>query len=202
MRRFGVDPSLIDVILVSHLHGDHFGGLPFFIMDANYASCRTKPLTIAGPPGLEARVLEAMEVMFPGSSQASNTFDLRFVELPEAAATGIPPLAVTPYRVEHPSGARAYALRILLEDKILAYSGDTEWTEALFLVSRDADLFVCECTHFENASGHHLDYETLMSHRTQLGCDRIILTHMNGDMLQRIGNLDIESAEDGKTVTL
>ena len=28
MRRFGVDPNSIAAILISHLHGDHFGGLP------------------------------------------------------------------------------------------------------------------------------------------------------------------------------
>ena len=69
MKRFGVDPSLVDTIVLSHLHGDHFGGVPFFIMDAHYVSHRRKPLIVAGPPGLEARIFEAMEVLFPGSSR-------------------------------------------------------------------------------------------------------------------------------------
>ncbi len=66
MRRFGVDPSMIGSILVTHLHGDHFGGLPFFILGAQYVSKRKEPLVVAGPPGLEARVYEAIEIMFPG----------------------------------------------------------------------------------------------------------------------------------------
>jgi ribonuclease BN (tRNA processing enzyme) len=57
----------LDIILLSHLHGDHFGGLPFLILDAQF-SRRTRPLVIAGPPGVEARVRDAMEVLFPGSS--------------------------------------------------------------------------------------------------------------------------------------
>ena len=202
MKRFGVDPLLVDTILLSHLHGDHFGGVPFFIMEAQYVLRRRKPLVIAGPPGLESRILEAMEVLFPGSSRTHREFALEFVELPEETATTVDPLVVIPYSVVHPSGAPAYALRIALEDKIVAYSGDTEWTEALIPAARGADLFVCECSSLEKGSGYHLDYQTLMDHRTELECRKLILTHMNNDMLHRLGNLDVEGAEDGKSVAL
>jgi ribonuclease BN (tRNA processing enzyme) len=202
MRLFGVDPLLVDTILVSHLHGDHFGGLPFFIMDAHYVSRRRKPLIVAGPPGLEARVFEAMEVLYPDSSRTHRPFALEFVELPAETATTLSALVVTPYSVVHPSGAPSYALRIAVEDKILAYSGDTEWTDALIAVARGADLFVCECTSLENGGGYHLDYRTLMDHRTELECRRLIVTHMNDEMLHRLGSLDVEGAEDGKVVLL
>jgi ribonuclease BN (tRNA processing enzyme) len=202
MKRFGVDPSLIDTILLSHLHGDHFGGVPFFIMDAQYVSHRRKPLIVAGPPGLESRVLEAMEVLYPGSSRTRSAFALRFVELPEKIACTISSLVVTPYSVVHPSGAPSYALRIALDDRILAYSGDTEWTDALIPAARGAHLFVCECTSLEKGSAFHLDYQTLMGHRTELECHKLIVTHMNDGMLRRIGSLDIEGAEDGKVIVL
>jgi ribonuclease BN (tRNA processing enzyme) len=201
MKRFGVDPLLVDTILLSHLHGDHFGGVPFFIMDAR-VSRRRKPLVVAGPPGLVARIFEAMEVLFPDSSQMHEAFALEFVELPEETATRVGPLVVTPYSVVHPSGAPSYALRIALGDRILAYSGDTEWTDALIPAAREADLFVCECSHSEKGSGHHLDYQTLMGHRTELECRRLILTHMNDEMLGRLGSLDVEGAEDGMVVVL
>ena len=202
MKRFGVDPSLIDTILLSHLHGDHFGGLPFFVMDAQFVSRRRKPLVVAGPPGLEARVFEAMEVMYPGSSQIQKEFALKFAELSEETATTLDPLVVTPYSVVHPSGAPAYALRVACEDKIIAYSGDTEWTEALIRAAHGADLFVCECFSPEKVGGYHLDYQTLMNQRTGLECRRLVLTHMNDDMLRQLGSLDVEGADDGKIVVL
>ena len=202
MKRFGVDPSLVDAILLSHLHGDHFGGLPFFIMDAQFVSRRRKPLVVAGPPGLEARIFEAMEVLYPGSSQTQREFVLKFVELSEESATTVTPLVVTPYSVVHPSGAPAYALRVVCEDKIIAYSGDTEWTDALIRAAHGADLFVCECFSPEKVGAHHIDYQTLMNHRPELECRRLILTHMNDEMLRQLGSLDVEGAEDGKIVVL
>ena len=202
MKRFGVDPSLVDAILLSHLHGDHFGGLPFFIMDAQFVSRRRKPLVVVGPPGLEARIFEAMEVLYPGSSQTQREFLIKFVELSEETAITVAPLVVTPYSVVHPSGAPAYALRVVCEGKIIAYSGDTEWTDALIRVAHGADLFVCECFSPEKVGAHHIDYQTLMNHRPELECRRLILTHMNDEMLLQLGSLDVEGAEDGKIVVL
>ncbi len=199
MKRFGVETSTIDIILVSHLHGDHFGGLPFFIMEAQYVSSRRKPLVVAGPPGLEARIQKTMEILFPGSSETPREFALKVVELEDGITAEIGPLAVTPYSVVHPSGAPAYALRVSYEGKTLAYSGDTEWTDALIQAASGADFFICECNYIEKGSRYHLDYETLMEHRAKLSCRRLILTHMNDEMLRQIQNVDTEGAEDGKS---
>ena len=201
MKRYGVKTSDIDAILLSHLHGDHFGGLPFFILESRYISDRRKPLVVAGPPGLELRTNEAMEVLYPGSSESEQSFALEFVELKVETRAEIGPFSVTPYPVVHPSGAPAYALRISYEDKTLAFSGDTEWTDTLIKVASEADLFICECNSFEKVP-NHLDYQTLMKHREELGCRRLVLTHMGEEMLRRIGELDLEGAEDDQSYVL
>jgi ribonuclease BN (tRNA processing enzyme) len=201
MRRFGVDPSLLDIILLSHLHGDHFGGLPFFLLDAQFGR-RTRPLTVVGPPGVESRVRDLMEVLFPGSSQAQLKFALEFVELADRKEIALGSISVVPFSVIHPSGAQPFALRIACGGKTIAYSGDTEWTDALVEAARGTDLFVCEAYFFEKKINYHLDYQTLMEHRTRLGCRRLILTHMSDDMLERLHGLDVEWAEDGKCVVV
>jgi ribonuclease BN (tRNA processing enzyme) len=61
-------------VLVSHLHGDHFAGLPFFLLDAQLVSRRTAPLLLAGRPGCHDRPIPLMEAMFAGSTQVQRTF--------------------------------------------------------------------------------------------------------------------------------
>ena len=73
IRRAGLDPNRIATILISHLHGDHFGGLPFFILDGQLVSRRTQPLTLVGPPGLAARLLDGTR---PGGDNPSPSRDL------------------------------------------------------------------------------------------------------------------------------
>lgn len=200
MKRAGVDPSGIGCVLVSHLHGDHFGGIPFFILDAQFAK-RERPLLVAGPPGIRERVEATMELLFPGSSQVKRRFEVKFLELVEREAAVVGSASVTAYRVDHASGAPAYALRVELAGKAIAYSGDTEWTDSLVDAARGAHLFICEAYFFDKKITFHLDYQTLVTNRQRLDCGRVVLTHMSKDMLDRV-DVELERAEDGLLIEL
>jgi ribonuclease BN (tRNA processing enzyme) len=201
LKRAAVAPNDIDAILISHLHGDHFGGIPFLILDGQF-SRRSRPLLVAGPPGLTDRVTQAMEVFFPGSSQAPRKFATDFLELTEGTPTPVGPLRVTPYQVLHACGAPPYALRVEIEGRTIVYSGDTEWTDRLLAAVAGADLFISEAYFYDKSVPFHLDYVTLARHRSQLGCRRLIVTHMSADMLARVADLPVEAAHDGLEVSL
>ena len=201
VKRAGVDPGEIGTVAVSHLHGDHFGGLPFLVLDGQF-SRRTRPLVIAGPPGTRSRVEAAMEVFFPGSTRVARRFETTFVELAERQASELGAVAVTPFPVVHESGAPSYALRVGYGGKTIAYSGDTEWTESLIDAARGADVFVCEAYAFDRKIRYHLDHATLAEHAARLDCRRVVLTHMSPDMLARQSAALFECASDGLTIDL
>jgi ribonuclease BN (tRNA processing enzyme) len=201
MKRHGVDPGEVGVVLLSHLHGDHFGGLPFLILDAQF-SRRARPLLIAGPRGVRARVEAAMEVFFPGSTSIQRKFSVEFVELVEGQAVRVGPATVTACPVVHASGAPPLALRVEYGGRIIAYSGDTEWTDSLIDAARGADLFVCEAYTLDKPVKFPLDYTTVDAQAERLGARRIILTHMGRDMLAREAEARFERAHDGLVVTI
>ena len=202
LKRFAVDPNSIDTVLVSHLHGDHFGGLPFFLLDAHLVSRRTRPLTLLGPPGFRDRLHHAQEVLFPGSTGIPAKFALTLIEMPEHAPQTVGPVRVTPYLVTHYSGAPPYALRIECDGRTMTYSGDTEWAENLVPAARGADLFIVEAYFYDKKIKYHLDYATLRSRLAEIGAKRVILTHMSAEMLARRAEVDHECAEDGLVVTI
>ena len=204
MKRFGVDPGSIGTIALTHLHGDHYTGLVFLLLEARHVSKRKAPLVVAGPPGVEARLMSTMELMFPGSTEIGYPFPLSFTELGAGAATTLGEAVITPREVVHPSGAPSLALRVELGGKVVAFSGDTEWNDALIEVSRAADLFVCECLHTLPFPNFHIDYQTLLSKRPQLSCKRILLTHLGAQMLARAaaGELELDCADDGMKIAL
>ena len=130
IRKWGVDPNAVSPVLGSHLPGDHFPGLPFFLLDAQLVSRRTVPLALAGPPGFRDRLATVMEAMFAGSTKVERKFALEIRELALHERVCFDGLQVTPYEMKHYSGAPSYALRIEIEGKVLTYSGDTEWSRS------------------------------------------------------------------------
>jgi ribonuclease BN (tRNA processing enzyme) len=201
LKRAAIDPNNIDTILVTHLHGDHFGGVPFFILDGQF-SRRLSSLLVVGPPGLTERVTQAMEIFFPGSSRAQRKFATEFLELADGVPATVGRLRVTPFEVVHACGAPPYALRLELDGRTIVYSGDTEWTDRLVPAAAGADLFICEAYFHDKPVRFHLDYATLMRRRCQLSCKRLIVTHMGPDMLARVAELPVETAHDGLAVSL
>ncbi len=201
MNRFGVARDAIDAILATHFHADHFGGIAFFILDAQLVAKRTRPLVVAGPPGLQDRYEKLFAATYPGERKLPFALTLREVEI--GKPNEIAGLRVTPFPVRHDDKAGpCLAYRIEAEGRTICYSGDSEWTDTLLDAARGADLFICECYMYDKAVRAHLSLSILREKLPAIGAKRTILTHMGEDMLARLREVEFETAEDGKIVEL
>jgi ribonuclease BN (tRNA processing enzyme) len=199
LKRERIDPASIGWIALSHLHGDHFGGLPWLILDGQFAK-RSRPLVIAGPTGTEERFSQMFEALYPGASDAERPFDVSVVELTEREPYELGPALITTFGVLHTPRTEPHALRLEYGGKVIVYSGDTEWTDTLLEAADGADLFVCECQEYARQVPGHLDYQTLEEKRGQLRCRQLVLTHLGPEMLARANELGAEAAEDGMVI--
>jgi ribonuclease BN (tRNA processing enzyme) len=201
LRRCGLEPGEVAAVFVSHLHGDHFAGLPFLILDGQF-SRRTEPLTVVGPAGIATRLPEAMECLFPGSSTASRRFVVNVVEVRPGGTVRAAGVEAIAWEADHPSGAPALLLRLLVGGKVIAYTGDTAWTDALIEVAAGADLLIAEAYYRDKAVPFHLRLADLESHQAELACHRMVLTHMSADVLERLDQTGYEAACDGLVLHL
>jgi ribonuclease BN (tRNA processing enzyme) len=200
LKSLELDPGRLDAVVLSHLHGDHFGGLPFLLVDGQFLSRRDRPLLIAGPPGTRARLDALLEVVFPKSTSSRWKYPWSVQEIEVGPPSKVLGHDIITTEVIHQSGAPSTALRMTIDGKVFAYSGDTEWTDALLPIAKDADLFICECYNFEGAITGHLNWQTLKEKLPALAAKRVMLTHMNPTMLARLDEVKaagVRIAEDG-----
>jgi ribonuclease BN (tRNA processing enzyme) len=205
LRARGLDPNQLDGIVLSHLHGDHFGGLPFLLLDAQYLSRRGRPLVIAGPPGTRARLDAALEVFFPASAATQWRFSWEVIEIEPGHPRDILGHRVLTAEVAHPSGAPSTAIRFSDGGTTLAYSGDTEWTDALLPIADAAELFIVECSGYAGRLPYHLTWEVLAPRLSDLRARQIMITHMNSTLLAHLDEVraaGVLVAEDGDVIDL
>ncbi|WP_207423213.1 MBL fold metallo-hydrolase [Desertivirga brevis] len=200
LKQNGIKQEDIDTILITHFHGDHYGGLPFFLLEAAVYS-RTKPITIISPPGARKRIEDLLELLYPSTKVLERLIvDFKEYKPYESVHTDI--LTVQAFPVIHTPAALPHGLRITVGNKIISYSGDTEWTPNLIQLSHDADLFICECNFYKLKIKGHLDYETLKQNLSSLSFKKILLTHLDTEVLNNISDVDLDCAADGMVVDL
>ena len=127
---------------------------------------------------------------------------MRFIELSPTSEAAVGGLHVLPFAVQHPSGAPSFALRVRTGNRIVVYSGDTGWTDSLVEVSRDADVFLCECWTFDEVRPTHISYRRLATERGGLSARRVVLVHLGPAMFAHLDEVEIEMAHDGLVIEL
>jgi ribonuclease BN (tRNA processing enzyme) len=202
LKALRIAAEQIDFVAISHLHGDHFGGLPFLFLEYLYEQPRTRPLLIAGPPGTEERVWMLYRAMYRELAARPLCFPLHFRELTPGQAETLCGVELFPFRVPHQEKDISFGYLVKADGKAVLYSGDCGWNEELIRYSSNTDLFICECCYFHKQTSFHISYPQIAAQRARLGCKRLLLSHLGREVLERMHEVTIECASDDLVVEL
>ena len=202
MKRAGFDPRRLDAIILSHLHGDHFGGIPFFFIEYLYLQPRNRPLIIAGPPGTPSRVRQLHKLMYGAGRGTQKLPSVVFVILHPGRSRSVAGIRIFPFRVPHQTTDVSLGLKVAYKGKQLLFSGDSLWTDIFIERAKGVDLFLCECSFFDERPGRHVNYRVLEANLPRLACKQLVLTHLGEDMLARRQRLPLVLADDGMVLEL
>ncbi len=202
LAALGIPRDEIDAIVVSHFHADHFGGIPLFLLASLYQDDRHKPLRIAGPPDVEARVRRAAEALGHPIESQDWSFPIQFQEIRAGGESAVGPVRLGAFPTRHSPEAHPHGVVVQAGARRIVYSGDTGWFDELPAHAAGADLFVCECTLVQRSFEYHLSLEELVENRERFDCGRLVLTHLGEEMRSLTDYAGFDVADDGLSIKL
>jgi ribonuclease BN (tRNA processing enzyme) len=201
IKRYLIDSASVDAIVLSHFHGDHYGGLPSLFLDYKYIQERKRPLIVAGPPDIEERCAQLCAALYPDALRAL-PFPVHYVEMQPELLYTVGQAQISAFPVPHTQFDLSLGLTLFLDGRKILYSGDSGWSEELFSHAQGVDLFICECTSFNAQLATHISHKRLAEAKESLAAKRIVLTHLGKEVLAHRNELKFEIAEDGMQIKL
>jgi ribonuclease BN (tRNA processing enzyme) len=203
MKRHGIEADSLDVIVISHLHGDHFCGLPFLFLEYLWERPRKRPIIIAGPKNLEKRTWILMRAMYPRYNLKELQANVKWIVLEPGKSYRLAGLKLSTIRSPHTAPDVSLSLKIVAAGKTFVFSGDTGWNDELVDFSKGADLLLCECTYFESEHlRFHMNYPELRRNLERFDVKRMILTHLGREAINHARDIEIEVGFDGMKLEL
>ena len=202
MNKLAINRNDVNVIFLTHFHADHVGGVPFYLLGGEL-----RPQARSAADDRRAAQSQIALCRHHGGRiprhQRSRSADSRCScqELDIGKRNDVGGLRVTPFHVVHDDRAGpCLGFRFEAEGKVIAFSGDSEWTNSLIDIGYQADLFICEAYTRDKPVATHMALSLLERHLDKIRPKRLILSHMSEDMLARRAEIPYETAEDGMIV--
>jgi len=170
-------------VVFSHLHPDHCLDFPSLMVWRRFSPSATtdRRHMCLGPRDTPVRLGRLSADTPDGIDDMSDTF--AFNAWTDGVSEMVDRLTITPYATVHP--IESYALRVEesgVSGGVIAYSGDSGWTDNLIDCARGADIFLCEATWGATSEGKtpdmHLSGAEAGRIAREAGVDKLVLVHI------------------------
>ena len=179
LKQLGVALDDIEVIFISHFHGDHFVGLPFLLLEYMYMTPRTKDLYIVGPPGCEEWLEDFSSRVYPNITRETS-YKRIYVDATPGKTQTVGDLTFESFPMNHvkADGLKAMGYRVQIGDKTIAYTGDTMFCEEAVELGDGTDVYIVDCTYPEGAGPEHMGLDDIKVIRERISPETtMVLTH-------------------------
>ena len=181
IKQLGNDLLKIKAIFITHLHGDHYADMPFFILDRMiYQNNIKEDIKIYGPKNLEENTKVVHEILFGNYEKNKQDARISFEEVKEEECKEVGEYKVTPYLVDHGKVKPAYGYIVKNNEKRIGFSGDSIYCEAIDEIVKNSDISILDMSSKKTVPWH-MGIEDIIKICEEYTTKTIIATHMHAE---------------------
>ncbi|MHA2251999.1 MAG: MBL fold metallo-hydrolase [Candidatus Kariarchaeaceae archaeon] len=201
LRGQNLDIRKIDVILISHLHPDHYMFLPQLALEDYYIIKREGKIPVYGPIGTKEKILDVTKVLYNEEVLDHINRIFQFFEFGENERFSIPGGVVETLPAQHSPEARMQIITI--DDKTIGYTGDTAFVLSSFMRLLEADVVITEANSYSHQIPDHTSLIELQSLHIATN-KRIYLSHVGNSVIEAVEKIKppFYLSEDGLVITI
>lgn len=169
------DPDELDILWISHFHGDHFFGIPLLLLRF-WEMGREKPLVICGQSGIKEKVAQVMELAYPGFLRKLQ-FTLDFSEIEPGSL--LKRENVLWQTAENVHSQRCLSVRIEDGCHSLFYSGDGKPTEKTLTLATGCNMIIHESFWSDKTASGHGNVKICLEFAVKAKADNLALVHLS-----------------------
>ncbi len=185
LKQEGITAFDIEGIIITHFHGDHYGGLPFLVISSVFEGKRDKPLHLFGPEGLKEKVRTLQGALYPGTEKLLDELQIHYHEFIDEGWRGAMDIEVWATKVVHAPPSNPHGVKVKIGGKVIGFSGDTEWTDSLIELASGTNLFICECNFWDKDGPGHLSYKKIQENKHLFQTKKLALTHLGTEVINQ-----------------
>lgn len=179
------DPSLIETVFLSHLHADHYFGLPFLFLEYLFKNPKEK-LQIIGPKNTRKTIKKCWRFAYSDPREFLNRkINIQYKEVEPGKNYDLGDISFGVYRMKHTGKlgeviALGYKINFKKENRTIAYTGDTTYTENIYKLAKGVDLLIIDCSYPKDTNVSHIGFKKVKEIREKLPKSTdLILSHLS-----------------------
>lgn len=171
-----INVGLIDIILITHMHGDHTADIPFFLKYIfNYLKTK-KNIKIVGPLGIKNKIIKLFNVYnFEDEKEIEQFFNIEFIEILENEIE-IDNYFIKSYLVLH--GEEKPALGYVIDNK-LGLTGDSGLCNNIEEIFKKSQMIISDSS-LDIGDSCHLGINDL-DYLTKKYNKKVLCTHLRDE---------------------
>lgn len=201
LRSVGLTVSDIDYIFLSHLHPDHYLGLPQMALENYFVIKRREPIYVYCPPGTRELISKITGMLYDEIIQNHIDELFQFVEFGINELVSFKHGKVATFQAQHSGNARMQI--ITFENRKIGYTGDTAYLPDIFSKILEADITITEASSASHPIPDHTTLNQLIEADFPLD-KRIYISHVGESVINHRDMIEkpLILAEDGMIVEI